>query len=153
MKYDNQARKENGSFLSNCKNNFLSYALSSGKSTSLSKPLIKRDDTAFLQYTGGTTGVSKGAVYSHGNIITNVLQAKAWIQFLIRDGEEIIITPLPLYHIFLLTANCLIFNSVGGLNVLITNPRDIPGFVLRRNEKMEIHGLYRSEYAFQCFSE
>jgi long-chain acyl-CoA synthetase len=106
-----------------------SSALKSGQSTSLSKPVIKSDDIAFLQYTGGTTGVSKGAVLSHGNIIANMLQAKAWIQFLIRDGEEIIITPLPLYHIFSLTANCLIFNSVGGLNVLITNPRDIPGFV------------------------
>jgi long-chain acyl-CoA synthetase len=77
-----------------------SSALKSGQSTSLSKPVIKSDDIAFLQYTGGTTGVSKGAVLSHGNIIANMLQAKAWIQFLIRDGEEIIITPLPLYHIF-----------------------------------------------------
>jgi long-chain acyl-CoA synthetase len=104
-------------------------ALEAGKGTSLSKPVLKLDDVAFLQYTGGTTGVSKGAILTHGNIIANMLQAKAWIQFLVRDGEEIIITPLPLYHIFSLTANCLIFNSVGALNVLITNPRDIPGFV------------------------
>jgi long-chain acyl-CoA synthetase len=104
-------------------------ALEAGKATSLSKPVLKLDDVAFLQYTGGTTGVSKGAILTHGNIIANMLQAKAWIQFLVRDGEEIIITPLPLYHIFSLTANCLIFNSVGALNVLITNPRDIPGFI------------------------
>jgi len=104
-------------------------ALDAGKATSLSKPVLKLDDVAFLQYTGGTTGVSKGAILTHGNIIANMLQAKAWIQFLIREGEEIIITPLPLYHIFSLTANCLIFNAVGALNVLITNPRDIPGFV------------------------
>ena len=104
-------------------------ALSLGSTTSLSKPVIKNNDLAFLQYTGGTTGVSKGAMLTHGNIIANFLQAKAWIQFLIKEGEEIIITPLPLYHIFSLTANCMIFCSVGALNVLITNPRDIPGFV------------------------
>ena len=106
-----------------------SDALRLGQTTSLSKPVLKIDDIAFLQYTGGTTGVSKGAILTHGNIMANMLQAKAWIQFLIRDGEEIIITPLPLYHIFSLTANCLIFNSVGALNVLITNPRDMDGFV------------------------
>ena len=111
-----------------------SSALNSGKSTSLSRPVLKSDDIAFLQYTGGTTGVSKGAILTHGNIIANMLQAKAWIQFLIRDGEEIIITPLPLYHIFSLTANCLIFNSVGALNVLITNPRDMAGFVKELNK-------------------
>ena len=104
-------------------------ALALGSTTSLSKPVIRSEDIAFLQYTGGTTGVSKGAMLTHGNIVANMLQAKAWIQFLIRDGEEIIITALPLYHIFSLTANCLIFNAVGALNVLITNPRDIPGFV------------------------
>ena len=109
-------------------------ALNAGKNTSLSKPVLKIDDIAFLQYTGGTTGVSKGAILSHGNIMANMLQAKAWIQFLIRDGEEIIITPLPLYHIFSLTANCLIFNSVGALNVLITNPRDMPGFIKELNK-------------------
>lgn len=87
------------------------------------------DDIAFLQYTGGTTGVSKGAILTHKNIVANVLQAKEWISGFIHEGKEIVITPLPLYHIFSLTANCLIFFSVGGLNVLITNPRDIPGFV------------------------
>ncbi len=104
-------------------------ALSLGSTTSLSRPVIKSEDLAFLQYTGGTTGVSKGAMLTHGNILANFLQAKTWIQFLIKEGEEIIITPLPLYHIFSLTANCMIFCSVGAMNVLITNPRDMPGFV------------------------
>lgn len=104
-------------------------ALAAGATTTLSKPMVRSEDLAFLQYTGGTTGVSKGAMLSHGNIVANFLQAKAWIQFLVKEGEEIIITPLPLYHIFSLTANCMIFCSVGALNVLITNPRDIPGFV------------------------
>ncbi len=93
------------------------------------KPTMTLNDTAFLQYTGGTTGVSKGADLTHGNIVANMVQARAWIKNLIKDGQEIIITPLPLYHIFSLTANCFIFSSVGALNVLITNPRDMPGFV------------------------
>lgn len=93
------------------------------------KPTLTLDDTAFLQYTGGTTGVSKGADLTHGNIVANMIQARAWIKNLIKDGQEIIITPLPLYHIFSLTANCFIFSSVGALNVLITNPRDMPGFI------------------------
>lgn len=93
------------------------------------KPTVTLNDTAFLQYTGGTTGVSKGADLTHGNIVANMVQARAWIKNLIRDGEEIIITPLPLYHIFSLTANCFVFSSVGALNVLITNPRDLPGFI------------------------
>ncbi len=92
-------------------------------------PDIVNEDIALLQYTGGTTGVSKGAILTHRNIIANVLQAKAWIKDAIREGEEIIITPLPLYHIFSLTANCIIFSNIGAENILITNPRDIPGFV------------------------
>lgn len=86
-------------------------------------------DTAFLQYTGGTTGIAKGAILTHRNIIANVLQAKAWIHSFIEEGVETIITPLPLYHIFSLTANCLIFSSIGSHNILITNPRDIKGLV------------------------
>lgn len=100
-----------------------------GDASKFKRPDVKLDDTAFLQYTGGTTGVAKGAVLTHKNIVSNMIQARAWIKNLITDGQEIIITPLPLYHIFSLTANCFIFNSVGALNVLITNPRDIPGFV------------------------
>lgn len=100
-----------------------------GDESKFKKPDVKAEDTAFLQYTGGTTGVAKGAVLTHRNIVANMVQARAWIKDFITDGEEIIITPLPLYHIFSLTANCFIFNSIGALNVLITNPRDIPGFV------------------------
>lgn len=103
--------------------------LSLGDSSKFKKVEVSHDDIAFLQYTGGTTGVSKGAILAHSNIIANILQAKEWIKHNIRDGEEIIITALPLYHIFSLTANCMIFSSVGALNVLITNPRDIPNFV------------------------
>jgi long-chain acyl-CoA synthetase len=95
------------------------------------KPVeLNHEDIAFLQYTGGTTGVSKGAILTHGNIVANILQAGEWIDKQIdKDASEIIITPLPLYHIFSLTANLFIFSSIGALNVLITNPRDIPGFV------------------------
>lgn len=103
--------------------------LAAGDQSSFEKPQLNHEDVAFLQYTGGTTGVSKGAILTHGNICANVVQAKAWIAPFLQEGGEIIITPLPLYHIFSLTANCLIFSSVGALNVLITNPRDIPGFV------------------------
>ncbi len=93
------------------------------------RPEMKGSDIAFLQYTGGTTGVAKGAILTHRNIVANMLQARAWIKDLITESQEIIITPLPLYHIFSLTANCFVFSSIGALNVLITNPRDIPGFV------------------------
>lgn len=95
------------------------------------KPVeLNHSDIAFLQYTGGTTGVSKGAILSHGNIVANILQAGEWINNQIdKEASEIIITPLPLYHIFSLTANLFTFSSIGALNVLITNPRDIPGFI------------------------
>jgi len=91
---------------------------------------IGHDDIAFLQYTGGTTGVAKGAMLLHRNIVANLLQARAWLRpFLDESRREVILTPLPLYHIFSLTANCLVFMSIGGENVLITNPRDIRSFV------------------------
>jgi len=103
--------------------------VSSGDEKSFKKPEINLNDVAFLQYTGGTTGVAKGAILTHKNMVANMLQARAWIKNFISDGKEIIITPLPLYHIFSLTANCFVFGSIGALNILITNPRDIPGFV------------------------
>ncbi len=87
------------------------------------------DDLAFLQYTGGTTGVAKGAMLTHRNMIANMQQASAWIKDGVKVGGEIIITALPLYHIFSLTANCLTFMKIGALNFLITNPRDMPNFV------------------------
>lgn len=87
------------------------------------------DDIAFLQYTGGTTGVSKGAVLTNKNMVANMLQAAAWIKERVGEHPGIIITALPLYHIFSLTANCLTFMRYGWCNYLITNPRDINGFV------------------------
>ncbi len=106
-----------------------SDALGLGASHRLEKVAVGHDDIAYLQYTGGTTGVAKGAVLTHGNIIANLQQAHAWIKPFLHEGEEIIITALPLYHIFSLTANCLTFFKIGATNVLITNPRDIPGFI------------------------
>jgi long-chain acyl-CoA synthetase len=87
------------------------------------------EDLAFLQYTGGTTGVSKGAMLTHTNMIANLEQVAELIGPLLDEGNDTIITALPLYHIFALTANCLLFLKFGGNNVLITNPRDMPGFV------------------------
>jgi len=91
--------------------------------------LVTGEDLAFLQYTGGTTGVSKGAMLTHRNMIANLEQAKAAIKPLLEEGKELIVTALPLYHIFALTANCLTFITLGGTNLLITNPRDMPNFV------------------------
>lgn len=102
--------------------------LEQGKSRPLKPTTIGSEDTAFLQYTGGTTGVAKGAMLTHRNIIANLLQARAWLMQL-DESTEIIITALPMYHIFALTANCLTFMYLGGTNILITDPRDMPGFV------------------------
>jgi long-chain acyl-CoA synthetase len=107
----------------------LSDALADGRRRTLERIGIGHADIAFLQYTGGTTGVAKGAVLLHRNIVANLLQARAWIRPFLGDKREVIITPLPLYHIFSLTANCLTFMTMGGENILIPNPRDIPGFV------------------------
>ncbi|QYJ77488.1 long-chain-fatty-acid--CoA ligase FadD [Shewanella acanthi] len=103
--------------------------LSRGRRMQYVKPAILQDDLAFLQYTGGTTGVSKGAMLSHGNVVANVLQASGAYSPALRDGNELVVTALPLYHIFALTVNCLLFLHKGSQNLLITNPRDIPGFV------------------------
>ncbi|MET1023478.1 MAG: long-chain fatty acid--CoA ligase [Pseudoxanthomonas sp.] len=104
-------------------------ALALGKGRPLPKLDIQPGDIAFLQYTGGTTGVAKGAMLTHRNLVANMQQASTWIGVKARPGEEYIITALPLYHIFALTANCLVFMKFGGLNHLITNPRDMKGFV------------------------
>ncbi|MBW7862443.1 MAG: long-chain-fatty-acid--CoA ligase [Rhodocyclaceae bacterium] len=106
-----------------------SEALAQGGAHPLKPVDVGHDDIAYLQYTGGTTGVAKGAVLTHRNIIANLQQAHAWIGPYVSEKGEIIITALPLYHIFALTANCLTFFKIGAVNVLITNPRDIPGFV------------------------
>jgi len=104
-------------------------ALAAGRRHGMDPVKISQEDLAFLQYTGGTTGVSKGAMLTHSNICSNVMQAYHWIKPVIIEGEEFIITALPLYHIFALTANCLTFLMIGARNLLIANPRDMPGFV------------------------
>ena len=104
-------------------------ALAAGRQSSCQDAALTHDDIAFLQYTGGTTGVSKGAMLTHGNIVANMQQAAEWVKNQVRPGQEIIVTALPLYHIFSLTANLMVFTRSGALNILITNPRDIPGFI------------------------
>jgi len=104
-------------------------AMARGKKLPFLEVAIRPTDVAFLQYTGGTTGIAKGAILTHRNIVANLQQASAWISPVLEEGNEIIITPLPLYHIFSLLANCLLFVEIGGKNILITNPRDIPGFI------------------------
>lgn len=104
-------------------------ALAEGSVETLRKPAVRADDLAFLQYTGGTTGVSKGAMLSHRNMTTNIAQASVWIEELLQAPDNIIMTPLPLYHIFSLTANLFTFMNAGALGVLITNPRDLDGFI------------------------
>ena len=100
-------------------------ALKEGEKLSFEKVDITLNDIAFLQYTGGTTGISKGAMLTHRNIVANILQAEAWFSPEFKAETEIMITALPLYHIFSLTGNGLFMMKIGGLNVLITNPRDM----------------------------
>jgi long-chain acyl-CoA synthetase len=118
-------------------------ALALGEQRSLPPVDIRPEDIAFLQYTGGTTGVAKGAMLTHRNLVANMQQASAWIGKDCVVGKEIIITALPLYHIFALTSNCLVFMKFGGLNYLITNPRDMKGFVreLARSRFTAITGV------------
>jgi long-chain acyl-CoA synthetase len=105
-------------------------ALSAGAGLQLEPAGLNLDDLAFLQYTGGTTGVAKGAMLTHRNLVANMLQAKAWmIPAGVGQDIEVVISALPLYHIFALTANCLVYMALGGVNVLITNPRDMSGFI------------------------
>lgn len=118
-------------------------ALALGARRALAKLSLGAQDIAFLQYTGGTTGRPKGAILTHGNMVANVEQTAAWIRILLKEGEETVVTALPLYHIFALTANLLVFLKLGGRNVLITNPRDLPRFVaeLRRTRFTAITGV------------
>ncbi len=107
-----------------------SDVLKKGSRLTFNKVEANHEDIAFLQYTGGTTGVAKGAMLTHRNMVANMLQSKAWMGAAdIGHDTEIVISALPLYHIFALTANCLVFMALGGTNILITNPRDMPGFV------------------------
>lgn len=104
-------------------------AIRIGASQRFSPVKVKNTDIAFLQYTGGTTGVSKGAMLTHRNMIANMLQISAWMEPFVDEGKEIIITPLPLYHVFALTVNCLSMVRIGARNVLIPNPRDMRAFI------------------------
>ncbi len=120
----------------------LSAVLAQGRALTLRDVELGHDDLAFLQYTGGTTGVAKGAMLSHGNMVANVLQSRAWFQ---QDARQQVtfVCALPLYHIFSLTGNCLLFSLLGGAGLLIVNPRDFPAFVreLRRHPPMFFMGV------------
>ncbi|MCE2680357.1 MAG: AMP-binding protein [Burkholderiales bacterium] len=118
-------------------------ALSIGRNANYTAPALSHNDLAFLQYTGGTTGVAKGAMLTHGNIVANLQQASAWLTGLVDEGRETIVTALPMYHIFCLTANMLTFMKQGGHCLLITNPRDIAGVakVLAGNEFTALTGV------------
>jgi long-chain acyl-CoA synthetase len=104
-------------------------AISQGQSLNFEEPKIERTDLMFLQYTGGTTGLSKGAMLTHDNIIANVLQVFEFNNATITLGEELVVTAIPLYHIFALVVNSMCFFTIGARNVLIANPRDMPAFV------------------------
>jgi long-chain acyl-CoA synthetase len=104
-------------------------AIKAGANMKYTRPEVKGSDIAFLQYTGGTTGVSKGAMLTHRNMVANIEQISGLLDIVVTKGEDYVVTALPLYHIFALVANCLLFVKFGCPNVLITNPRDMPGFV------------------------
>jgi len=104
-------------------------ALAAGKSLGVAEVEVQSDDVAFLQYTGGTTGVAKAAMLTHGNVVANVLQARAWVAPVFAGEPATLVTALPLYHIFALTANCFLFLSLGWRNILIVNPRDLPTLI------------------------
>lgn len=106
-----------------------SDAINRGKNLDYQRPTVTGDDLAFLQYTGGTTGVSKGGMLTHRNMVANLEQISGLLESVITEGEEMVVTALPLYHIFALQANCLLFMKFGCRNLLITNPRDMAGFV------------------------
>ena len=104
-------------------------ALERGENLELQEPEMTRDDLLFLQYTGGTTGLSKGAMLTHGNLLANIKQFEAISCGMIERGREVVLTAIPMYHIFALMVNTLTFFKLGGINVLVTNPRDMESFV------------------------
>ena len=104
-------------------------ALEAGKKHAFVPTQVGHDDIAFLQYTGGTTGVAKGAALTHSNMLANLLQATSWVSEDLQEGSELVVTALPLYHIFSLTANALFTMKLGSHALLITNPRDMKGFI------------------------
>jgi len=103
-------------------------ALRAGHALPLDEPALTHEDTAFLQYTGGTTGVAKGAVLTHGNMVANLQQLSAWIAHDLLEGEEVFVCPLPLYHVYALSSS-LVFMKIGAHTILVTNPRDMHAFV------------------------
>lgn len=107
----------------------LAFRRALAREAQLPRALVRPEDIAFLQYTGGTTGRPKGAILTHRNVAANVEQVRAWIGGTLTEGEETVLTPLPLYHAFALTANLLVFLRLGGCNVLVANPRDLPGLL------------------------
>jgi long-chain acyl-CoA synthetase len=137
-------------------------ALKLGKARPYQPVALTGQDLAFLQFTGGTTGIAKGVMLSHGNMVANMHQAATWVSPVTETGRERIITALPLYHIFSLLANCLVFMSIGGENVLIPDPRNLPSLIkeLRRKPFSGITGvntlfnalLHRAEFAKLNFS-
>lgn len=98
-------------------------------------PILQQDDLAFLQYTGGTTGTSKGAMLTHGNLLANAAQHRVWLSSLLEEGKEVVVTALPLYHIFATTVNFITFFIIGAENLLITNPRDMKAFIGEMRKK------------------
>ncbi|HEX6828717.1 MAG TPA: AMP-binding protein, partial [Burkholderiales bacterium] len=132
-------------------------ALRAGKDQMLDPVPLAHGDIAFLQYTGGTTGVAKGAILTHGNMVANVQQLGAWIARDMQDGKETLITPLPLYHIYALTAS-LAFAKIGAHNILVTNPRDVPAFVallrkIRFSAMIGVNTLYNALLNAPGFAE
>ena len=123
-------------------------ALARGTAMRLDPVEVTHDDIAFLQYTGGTTGVAKGAVLTHHNVLANLEQTGVWVSGTFKEGAEIVVAPLPLYHIFRLTST-LSFMKWGSLIVLITNPRDIPAFFVKELGKWKRACHYRGQYAVQ----
>ena len=117
--------------------------LDAGSQQSFKEQIIDKEDIAFLQYTGGTTGGVKAAILSHRNVLANAIQVRAWLGKNLKFGEDIAICALPLYHIFALTCNSIVFFYFGSKNILITNPRDIPGFVkeLKKHQFTFISGV------------
>lgn len=124
----------------------------------LDAPTVQGTDLAFLQYTGGTTGLSKGAMLSHSNMVANVQQINIWFSSICIPGQEIVITALPLYHVYALTCNCFAYLDLGGHNVLITDPRDTPSFVKelgkwRFNTITGVNTLYQSLLDYPEFAK
>ena len=132
-------------------------ALRAGHSQMLGHVTLGHGDTAFLQYTGGTTGVAKGAILTHGNMVANLQQLGAWIANNLQDGKETLVCPLPLYHVFALNAS-LVFMKIGANNLLITNPKDMPAFIheLKRHPftaMIGVNTLYRALLDAPGFAE